>query len=84
MGSDLPPLIPMSYTTEDYKSLLEQYGEMTFVLDSGVEYDVHTRITEFDVEEDVVRTEGINDENEYVQVTFPTDAIEHFYTHREV
>lgn len=61
---------------------LEEAGELMVVLESGKEYDLHTHTSQIDVEEGVARTEGMKD-GEYVVVEFPTEAVEHTYTHRE-
>lgn len=64
------------------KTKLEQSGELMVVLESGREYDLHTHTSEVNVEEGVARTEGMKD-GEYVVVEFPTEAVEHTFTHRE-
>mgnify|MGYP006934449796 FL=1 len=61
---------------------LVESGELMVVLESGKEYDLHSHTSEIDVEEGIARTEGIKD-GEYVVVEFPTEAVEHTYTHRE-
>ena len=61
---------------------LVESGELMVVLESGKEYDLHSHTSEIDVEEGIARTEGMK-EGEYVVVEFPTEAVEHTYTHRE-
>ena len=61
---------------------LDSSGELMVVLESGVEYDLHTHTSEVNVDEGVVRTEGMKD-GEYVVVEFPAAAVEHTYYHRE-
>jgi len=61
---------------------LQDSGELMVVLESGLEYDLHTHTSEVDVDEGVVKTEGMKD-GEYVVVEFPTEAVEHSYYHRE-
>jgi hypothetical protein len=64
------------------KQKLDQNGEIMVVLESGVEYDLHSHTSSVDVEEGVAKTEGMKD-GEYVVVEFPTEAVEHTYIHRE-
>lgn len=64
------------------KQKLDQNGELMVVLESGVEYDLHSHTSSVDVEEEIAKTEGMKD-GEYVVVEFPTEAVEHTYTHRE-
>lgn len=64
------------------KQKLHDSGELMVVLESGVEYDLHTHTSEVDTEEGVVRTEGMKD-GEFIVVNFPTAAVEHTYYHRE-
>jgi hypothetical protein len=64
------------------KQKLDQNGEIMVVLESGVEYDLHSHTSSVDVEEGFAKTEGMKD-GEYVVVEFPTEAVEHTYTHRE-
>jgi len=75
----------MQYTKDYVTRVVQKYGEVFFVLDSGEEYEVHgTDSTEFTTgPEKMIRVEGLRDD-EYVIVEFPVDAIEHHYTHREV
>ena len=61
---------------------LVESGELMVVLESGKEYDLHSHTSEIDLEEGTARTEGMKD-GEYVVVEFPTEAVEHTYTHRE-
>jgi len=61
---------------------LAESGELMVVLESGKEYDLHSHTSEIDAEEGIARTEGMKD-GEYVVVEFPTEAVEHTYTHRE-
>lgn len=74
----------MQYTEDYVTDVVQKYGEVFFVLDSGEEYEVHgTDSIEFTEAHSLVRVEGIRDD-EYVIVEFPLDIIEHHYTHREV
>jgi len=59
---------------------LARAGELMVVLESDREYDLHPHDTEF--RDDLVKTEGIKDD-EYLEVTFPVDRVEHYYLHRE-
>jgi len=52
------------------------------VLESDREYDLHPHDTK--IEDGFVKTEGINEEGEYLEVTFPIERIEHYKLHREV
>jgi hypothetical protein len=61
---------------------LERCGELMIVLESGVEYDLHSHTTEVDTEEDIIKTEGMKD-GEYVVVEIPAESVEHTYFHRE-
>ncbi len=81
----------MEYDKSTFSSLVNKYGEVFFVLDSGEEYEVHG-MNSYEYEEydapvghtrDFVQVEGMRD-GEYLIVEFPLDAIEHHYTHREV
>jgi hypothetical protein len=76
----------MGYTKDQFEDAVRYFGEVWFVLDSDREYEVHgERDYEF-VEHDghtYVKTEGMK-EDEYIDVRFPLDAIEHHYSHREV
>lgn len=76
----------MQYTESYFEDVVEQYGEVFFVLDSDREYEVHgSDQYEFTEAPDatVVHVEGMHD-GEFYKVDFPLDAIEHHYTHREV
>lgn len=68
----------------DVEKALEQSGEMHVVLDSDREYALHPGDTEF--VDGLVVTEGIDggEEVEYVTARFPPEAVEHYYTHREM
>lgn len=76
----------MGYTKVTFINVVETLGEVTFVLDSGQEYTIHGR-DGFDFENYsgrvFVHAEGMIGE-EYVDVEFPLDKIEHHYTHREL
>jgi len=76
----------MYYTKEYFLELVEQYGEVFFVLGSDREYGIHgTDSFEF-VEGSnsiLVRVEGIRGD-ELLVVEFPLDSIEHHYSHREL
>lgn len=61
---------------------LRNSGELMVVLESGLEYDLHTHTSEVHVDEGLVTTEGMKD-GDYVVVEFPAEAVEHVYTHRE-
>lgn len=61
---------------------LGETGELMVVLESGKEYDLHSHTSDVDVEEGMVYTEGMKD-GEYVVVSFPAEAVEHTYFHRE-
>lgn len=52
------------------------------VLESDREYDLHPHDT--DIENGMVMTEGINEEGEYIEATFPCERVEHYKLHREV
>lgn len=83
----------MEYTKSYFKDVVSEYGEVFFVLDSGVEYEVHgsdqyefrqgTKSKATGPHETVVHVEGMR-EGEYLKVDFPLDVVEHHYTHREV
>lgn len=83
----------MDYTESYFEDVVSQYGEVFFVLDSDREYEVHgTDSFEFTEAPDpssassdytVVHVEGMQN-NEWLKVDFPLDAIEHHYSHREV
>lgn len=68
--------------SDELKERLENCGELMIVLESGVEYDLHTHTTKIDTEEDVIRTEGMKDD-EYVVVEIPVETVEHTYFHKE-
>jgi len=65
---------------ERIEDALDRAGELMVVLDSDREYELHPHDTE--IVEGVVDTEGLKD-GEYVEVTFPVEAVEHYYLHRE-
>lgn len=60
---------------------LQRAGELMVVLESDREYDLHPHNTS--IEDGYVSTEGMKDD-EYLEVTFPVDRVEHYYLHREV
>lgn len=64
------------------KDELERYGEITVVLESGTEYELHIHDTEFMAEVGLVQTEGMTG-GEYRVIQFPSDTVEHFYHHKE-
>jgi hypothetical protein len=76
----------MSYTKQEFTDVVNEFGEVFFVLDSDREYEVHgERGYEF-IErdgDDFVEVEGLKGD-EYLTVQFPLDAIEHHYSHKEV
>jgi hypothetical protein len=63
------------------KEALANAGELMVVLESDREYDLHPHDSE--IENGMVMTEGINEEGEYIEATFPCERVEHFYLHRE-
>nr|EGQ40752.1 MAG: hypothetical protein J07AB56_03030 [Candidatus Nanosalinarum sp. J07AB56] len=67
---------------ETLRQRLRDHGEIMVVLDSGLEYDLHTHTSEIDTETGSVTTEGMKD-GEYVVVKFPAEHVEHTYYHRE-
>ena len=73
----------MGYTNQEFEQVVEQFGEVFFVLDSDREYQVHGKEGYEFVDTDKVRVEGMQD-GEYIVAVFSTDSIEHHYTHKEV
>jgi len=67
---------------ERVENALSNAGELMVVLESDREYDLHPHDT--NIEDGFVKTEGINEEGEYLEVTFPIERIEHYKLHREV
>lgn len=72
----------MDFDESELADRVDRWGEVFVVLDGGEEYQIHGTES-YEVYDGVVRIEGMSDD-EYVIVEFPLDAIEHFYTHREV
>lgn len=70
----------MTYNSDDIQTLLSQKGEITVVLESGVEYELHIHDTTFD--NGVVTTEGMIG-GEYVHSQFPAERVEHATWHKE-
>ncbi len=68
--------------SEYLEERLEESGELMIVLDSGVEYDLHTHTSEIDHEEGMIRTEGMKD-GEHMKLEIPVSAVEHTYIHLE-
>jgi len=66
----------------DVEQAVEEYGEIFVVLESGAEYIIHGE-SGYDRNEDLFTVEGIKD-GEYLVAQFPIEAVEHFYTHREL
>lgn len=72
----------MTYNVEDIEDVLEEYGEIEVVLDSGVEYELHLTATTFDADQGVVSADGWHaDKGENLHVEFPASAVEHWYAH---
>lgn len=61
-------------------------GEMDVVLDSGKTYELHIHDTEFieNGDTDTIKTEGLNDDGEYVFIEFPVSAVEQIRHHAVV
>lgn len=76
----------MAYTKREFADIVTELGEVFIVLESDREYIVHGE-SGYEFEEwgdaTFVKLEGLQ-EGEYLEVSFPLDAIEHHYTHREV
>ena len=68
--------------SDELDDKLGRCGELMVVLDSGLEYDLHSHTTEIDTENDVIKTEGMKN-GEYVVVEIPVESVEHTYFHRE-
>jgi hypothetical protein len=68
------------------EALVTEYGEVFFVLDSGIEVEVHGE-RGYDVTtrggRQYLRTEGMHD-GEWLIREVPIDRIEHAYSHKEV
>lgn len=74
----------MDYDKSTFEDVVEQFGEVFFVLDSGEEYIVHGKAGySINDERQTVSIQGVRD-GEYLVVEFPLDSIEHHYTHKEV
>ena len=72
------------YSKSRFESVVRQFGEVFFVLDSDREYIVHgDEGYEFVESEKAVRVKGLQD-GELVVAVFPLDSIEHHYTHKEI
>lgn len=64
---------------------LSAHGELMVVLESDREYALHPHDTVFRQPENVVETEGIEEDgNEYIKAVFSPEKIEHYYVHREI
>jgi hypothetical protein len=72
----------MNMDTNDLEKAIEEYGEIFVVLESGAEYIIHGK-NGYELEWGVLTVEGIKD-GEYLIAQFPIEAVEHFYTHREL
>ena len=72
----------MGYTEQEFRDVVEEFGEVFFVLESDREYEVHGSRS-FEIEDGIVEVEGLHD-SEYLIVQFPLDSIEHHFTHKEV
>lgn len=73
----------MTFTRHHIESALEEYGEISVVLDSGTTYELHAHNTEFDADGEsvlVVLTDKVID-GHVTDVTIPLDAIEHYTVH---
>lgn len=68
----------MEYNREKLEEIFDECGEVMVIMDSGVEYELHTGNTEFFGEH--LTAEGIRD-GEYLSVVIPYAAVEHHYTH---
>lgn len=74
-----------------FDDLVSEYGELFVVLDSGIEYEIHgnrgystvTRSSDSTGVQTWVKAEGMMGD-EYVDVEFPLDAVEHIRSHREL
>lgn len=76
----------MTYDKTEIDDIVSRFGEVFFVLDSDREYKVHGEESFEHIwisNKRGLRIEGMHD-GEYLIVEFPLDAIEHYYTHREV
>lgn len=78
----------MEYKKKYFEEVVEKYGEVFVVLESGEEYQIHGERSysldyQLDTNTTTVRVEGLRGD-EYLIVEFPLDAIEHHYTHAEV
>jgi|APHM01.1.fsa_nt_gi hypothetical protein len=72
----------MYMDSDELDEKLGRCGELMVVLESGVEYDLHSHTTEIDTGKDIIKTEGMKD-GEYVVVEIPAESVEHTYFHRE-
>lgn len=69
----------------DVKEALNEYGEISVVLESGAEYELHLYDTKFATSADgsvAISTEGMH-EGEYKEINFPQSAVEHYSIHYE-
>ena len=83
----------MDYTKDYVKDVVEKYGEVFFVLDSGERYEVHgTDELSFgrapnpsaaSTDYVMVHVEGMHD-GELLKVDFPIESIEHHASHKEL
>lgn len=71
----------MDYDRELVEEILDELGEVMFVLESDREYEVHSgNVT---LHKKFVEAEGVNDESgDYEVVYFGYDVIEHHKTHK--
>lgn len=72
----------MGYTKGQFERAVRKLGEVFFVLESGKEYIIHGA-EGYEIDSGIVKAEGMNGD-EYLKVSFPLEAIEHHYTHREI
>jgi hypothetical protein len=73
----------MELTYSHFESLVEEFGELFIVLDSGEEYEIHGN-RGFTVRGDHIEIEGMKSDGEYGVVIFSLDDVEHVWSHREV
>jgi hypothetical protein len=75
------------YSKSTIKEFVAQYGEVSFVLESGEEFEVHgSKGCEFftsNTGQTFIRVEGMRND-EYVVFEAPIESIEHHYTHKEI
>lgn len=80
----------MYYTIDQLEEAVARWGEVFVVLDSDREYELHGTES-FEVEGRVlngetkqfVTVEGLRGD-EWLQIEFPVEAVEHVYSHKEV